>query len=59
MEGTATETVEYTVSSKRISIPAKKPIWEHYHLNKRIDDTLVEMLNDHFKVKTITNATAL
>jgi hypothetical protein len=23
MEGTATETVEYTVSSKRISIPAK------------------------------------
>ncbi|RTZ05909.1 hypothetical protein EKM05_13220 [Flavobacterium sp. GSP27] len=59
IQGTATETGEYTVNSKRISIPANKPSGNTSISTKGLDDTLVEMLESIiFKISTITNATA-
>jgi len=58
MEGSATETSEYTVSSKHISIPANSLSGSITISTKGLDDTLVEMLESiTFKVNTITNAT--
>jgi hypothetical protein len=58
-EGTATETGEYSVSSKHITIPANSPLGSVTISTKGLDDSLVEVLESIiFKIKTITNATA-
>jgi VCBS repeat-containing protein len=59
MEGTASETGEYNVSSKHIPIPANSPSGSITISTKELDDSLVEVLESIiFKIKTITNATA-
>jgi sugar lactone lactonase YvrE len=59
LEGTATETTEYVVSSKTINIPAGQSSGYLTVSTKDLDDALVEVLESIvFKVKTITSATA-
>jgi hypothetical protein len=58
-EGTATETGEYSVYSKHISIPVNSTSGSVTISTKGLDDSLVEVLESIiFKIKTITNATA-
>jgi VCBS repeat-containing protein len=59
MEGTATETVEYVLSSNTISIPAGSLSGTLTLSTNGLDDTLVEVSESIiFRVNTITNATA-
>ncbi|WP_415830964.1 FG-GAP-like repeat-containing protein, partial [Flavobacterium weaverense] len=60
IEGTATESTEYTVSSKAIKISAGSKTGSLTISTKGLDDTVVEILETIiFRVATITNATAV